>query len=97
MIIELSADAAPRLTDVERLDRLHAVSDDPRSARYDALCQPDPDGEHVWIDVARLREAGLAGTDAPDFGERFDGMIAYAAKKGWLDESGERVRAHIER
>ena len=96
MIIELSADRAPRLTDVDRLDRLHAVSDDPRSARYDELCQPGPDGEHVWIDVSRLRQAGLGQSDAPDFGERFDAMITYAASKGWLDESGARVRAHVE-
>lgn len=97
MIIELSADVDPRLTDVERLDRLHAVSDDPTSARYDDLCQPGPDSDHVWLDVAQLRQAGLALTDAADFGERFDGMIAYAERKGWLDESGRRVRAHIER
>lgn len=96
MIIELSNDGAPRLTDVERLDRLHAVSEDPRAAQYDELCQPGPDDEHVWIDVARLRAAGIAAADAPDFAERFDGMIAYAATKGWLDESGTRVRAHIE-
>jgi hypothetical protein len=96
MIIELSNDGVPRLTDVERLDRLHAISDDPRAAQYDELCQPGDDDDHVWIDVARLRDAGLAASDAPDFGDRFDAMIAYAATKGWLDESGTRVRAHIQ-
>ena len=35
--------------------------------------------------------------DDPGVGEQFDGMIAYATSKGWLDESGTRVRAHIER
>jgi hypothetical protein len=97
MIIELSADGAPRLTDAERLDRLHAVAADPGSARYDDFVQPGPDADHVWIDVALLRSAAIELVDEADYGERFDGMIAYATKKGWIDESGTRVRAHIER
>lgn len=96
MIIELSADQAPRLVEPDRLDQLHAVCDgDPASASYDDLCQPGPDAEHVWIDVARLREEASAAVGDPAFGERFDGMIAYASSKGWLDETGTRVRAHI--
>lgn len=98
MIVELSTDAPPRLTDAERLDRLHATCPcDPSAARYDDLCRPGPDGDHVWIDVARLRALGLAQVGDPSYGEQFEAMIAYATKKGWLDESGACVRAHIER
>ena len=98
MIIELSDDQPPRLVEADRLDRLHAVcSGDVEAARYDALCQPGPDSEHVWLDVAGLRAQGTAHVDDPTYAERFDAMIAYAERKGWLDADGTRVRAHIER
>jgi hypothetical protein len=50
----------------------------------------------VWVDVEWLRRTGAAQVADPGFGRQFDGMIAYAAEKGWLDETGTRVRAHIE-
>jgi hypothetical protein len=98
VIIELTEDQPPRLVEADRLDQLQAVcSGDTGAVRYDQLCQPGPDPDHVWIDVARLREEGTTQTDDPTYGERFDAMIAYAARKGWLDADGTRVRAHIER
>lgn len=76
--------------------------------RLDVLVDPQPpeqlelaiarvgsrDGaNHVWLSPSVLRflssEAGSAEWDA-----KFDGMIRYAASKGWLDEQG-RVRAHL--
>jgi hypothetical protein len=96
MIIVLSSDGAPRLTDLERLDRLHAVLhghlDD---AELDPLCRR-ADDDHVWLDVAAARDAGAAEADDPDFTTRYDAMIAYAERKGWLDETGRHVRAHVE-
>lgn len=97
MIIELSDDQPPRLVEADRLDQLHAVcSGAAGAAQYDALCQPGPDSEHVWVDVAALRERGIAEVEDPTYPERFDAMIAYATRKGWLDAEGTRVRAHIE-
>lgn len=98
MIIELSDSAPPQLSDEDRLDRLHAtVSGDESRTVYNEFCSPGPDADHVWVDVANLRAAALARVDDPGYGERFDAMIAYATSKGWLDESGTHVRAHIER
>lgn len=76
--------------------------------RLDVLVDPQPpeqleqaiarvgsrDGaDHVRLSPSVLRflssEAGSAEWDA-----KFDGMISYAASKGWLDEQG-RVRAHL--
>ncbi|MBF6619899.1 MAG: hypothetical protein ITG02_06680 [Patulibacter sp.] len=52
------------------------------------------DGDHVWLRIARLREAVVAaGTD----GAAFDGMIDYARGAGWVDDANEHVRAHVER
>lgn len=68
----------------------------------DVLADALPDGMlldenqgHVWIDPQRLRQ--LAGRWAADeqWSTRFEGMIAYAAAKGWTDAHG-RIRAHLE-
>lgn len=53
------------------------------------------DGDHAWISPDWLRQAsGRAGDAAWTKG--FDGMVAYAAKKGWVNEAGA-IRGHIER
>jgi hypothetical protein len=49
--------------------------------------------------VAELRSAAaatVAEQDRADWLKGFDGMIAYATSKGWTDESGTHVRAHVE-
>jgi hypothetical protein len=96
VIIRLSPDRPPVLDDLDRLDRLHATTDGPLAGmQLDDLCCPDDDA-HVWLDVAAARAAGIAATGDPTFGERYDAMIAYAASKGWLDDGGTHVRAHVE-
>lgn len=58
-----------------------------------------PDGAHVWLSVAELRSAAAATVsehERTDWLKGFDGMIAYATSKGWTDESGTHVRAHVE-
>ena len=97
MIIELSVHHPPKLLEPERLDRLHAVCHgDPREMHYDDFVQEGPDWDHVWVDIALLRADALAAVEDPEFRDRFDGMIDYAAKKGWLNALGTRVRAHLE-
>lgn len=55
------------------------------------------DGSHVWLSVAELKARGAASVaDAATWGEGFDAMITYAGSKGWLNESGDAVRAHVE-
>ena len=53
----------------------------------------------MWLDIAELRAGAAAGlsADAVDgWSASFDGMIGYATKSGWVDQSGTKVRAHIE-
>lgn len=50
--------------------------------------------EHVWLDIARLRTLSPLGLD-PEWIAGFDGVMAYATSKGWVDDAGTRVRAHI--
>ncbi|GAA1538645.1 hypothetical protein [Nocardioides humi] len=51
------------------------------------------DEQHVWVRVAWVREQ-VAAVD-PSLLGGFDGMVAYAAKHGWVDASGHHVRVHI--
>lgn len=58
----------------------------------------DGDGHHVWVDIAWLRDAATvsaAPDDVASFHSDFAGMIAYAAKSGWVSADGTQVRAHI--
>ncbi len=97
MIVVLTAHEPPLLTDLDRLDRLHAeLHGELGAARLGALCER-ADDEHVWLDVARARAAGMAAATDPTFDERFDAMIAYAGSKGWINDPGTHVRAHVER
>jgi 2,5-diketo-D-gluconate reductase A len=55
----------------------------------------DADGHVVVrIDAVRRLAAGQVGAD---WDEQFDGMIAYAAKKGWVTADGDAILAHVDR
>lgn len=96
MIVVLSSEHGPRLTDLDRLDRLHAELHGPLDqVRLGELCEV-ADDEHVWLDIAAARACGVAASGDEAFGAGFDAMIEYAAGKGWLDDAGTHVRAHCE-
>lgn len=97
MIVRLSPAQPPVLTDVDRLDRLHAESPGPLDDMVRGpLCRFDEDGEHVWLDITAARAAGAAAS-GDGWPADFDGMIAYASSQGWTDAAGTHVRAHVER
>lgn len=101
MILLLSPDVPPVLSDVERLDRLHAESPGPLAEMMTgSLCRFDDDGAHVWLDIAVARAAGVEAAcergDDDEWPGNYDAMIAYAASKGWTDGGGTHVRAHVE-
>jgi hypothetical protein len=84
------------VADADNLKQLHAefhgVGDDVAAAAISAAGLGTVDGDHAWLDAGALRAAGdgSAGWTAG-----FDGMLAYAASKGWASADGTRVRAHI--
>jgi hypothetical protein len=52
-------------------------------------------GDHAWINIESLRqESGRAGDS--EWSAQFDAMVTYAASKGWVDDTGERLRAHLD-
>lgn len=55
----------------------------------------DDDEGHVWVSVAWIRREAEGRVHAR-WGEDFDHLLTHAAKKGWLDDAGTHLRAHIE-
>lgn len=65
-----------------------------REAALAGLGSLADDGEHVFVDPARLRElAGDRATD-PEWLAGLEKMTAFASGQGWIDGSG-RIRAHV--
>lgn len=86
---------------VREADNLKALS--VRVASVASLADPAlvrevaDDGSHVWLSIAELKARGAATVaDTAVWGEGFDGMIAFAGKHGWVNESGDAVRAHVD-
>jgi len=98
VIVRLSSDVPAELVDIDRVDRLHAelpADTEESDAVLAPWCRLDDEGHHVWLDIDACRELGREALgDA--WVEQYDGMIAYARSKGWTDETGASVRAHIE-
>lgn len=52
-------------------------------------------GENAFVGIDALRSLA-AGHVGDGWTERFDGMLEYARGKGWLDERGDAIQAHVE-
>jgi hypothetical protein len=66
------------------------------SVRRAGLGELLPDDDHLMVPVDTIRRFA-AGHVGPEWTDDLAGMVAYAASKGWVDEDGTRVRAHVER
>ena len=52
-------------------------------------------GDEADLQVAELRRRALAEGVPAGWAQRWDDMIAYAARRGWLSPDGTTVRAHV--
>jgi hypothetical protein len=86
----VALEAAEVFTDLHA--ELHGVDTATAADALSAAGAGGLDGDHAWLDIAWLR---AAGPDDDAWRGQFDGMIAYATSKGWVDEPGRRVRAHV--
>ena len=105
MIVEVvgGADETPevRVVDVDDLGRLHlalgeVTDEEADEALREAGLGRLPDSDTVLLDVEGLREAAESQVDAPDWAERFAGMVASAREQGWLSEDGGTLQVHVE-
>lgn len=99
MIIDV--DRAGATVSIHEPDVLDAFSvrsdtiDDAAVAAAMGACADGAGAAHVWIDAAWVR--AQVGDDAgADWSDRFDQMVAYAASKGWTNDAGTHLKAHIE-
>ena len=88
-------DGRVSIHDVDNLKAFHVeVSDDISEAELDELLRLQDygyvSGGSAFISVARVREST---TDV----EGVAAMVDYAQSKGWVDEDGEALQAHVVR
>jgi hypothetical protein len=81
----------PRLDDIDNFRALKIVVAAGEHPALDRVGRVD--GDHVWLDRAWLQAQGRP--DDPAWATGFAGMLGYAEKSGWVDDSGA-IRAHIE-
>ncbi|MEI8240611.1 MAG: hypothetical protein WCI22_14445 [Actinomycetota bacterium] len=98
MYVEVVAGTS-RVRDGENLKALSVRVDDLASLASSLGSLGSVEGDHVWLDIAQLRvgaQSGIAADAVEGWVAGFEGMIGYAAKSGWLNDDGTKVRAHIE-
>jgi hypothetical protein len=100
VIVRLSAEGA-LVQDADDLGRLHLQTELDAAGVRTALAttgigQPVDDAT-AWLDVAVLRSRAAPLVTAPDWAERWAGMIADAERNGWLSADGRSVQVHVER
>jgi hypothetical protein len=54
------------------------------------------DRDTAWIGVDAVRTLAGAAAGIEGWEDDFAAMLAYARTKGWLDESGTEIQAHVE-
>jgi hypothetical protein len=105
VIVEVvgGADETPevRIADVEDLTRVHlalgAVTDEEADrVLRDAGLGRLEDAQTGFLDIGPLRDAARQQTSAPDWAERWEGMIAVARDGGWLSRDGGSLQVHVE-
>lgn len=98
LVTPASGTARPQFMDMQNLNQLHAefrgVEDAPAGQSLEEAGIGTIEDGHVWLRIAALRAAGDSGGD---WNDRFDAMLRYAQRNGWVDAAGSRVRAHIVR
>lgn len=103
MIIVISSDAAGEpavsLADADDCTAFHLAAQGVDAAGVaTALAKAGAGtvaGDDAFIEPVVVRSLAAGAEVGPDWSERFQGMLAYAEKKGWIDDHGA-VQAHIE-
>jgi hypothetical protein len=53
------------------------------------------EGDDAWIGVDAVRRMAAGRVDE-SWDADFEAMLGYARSKGWLDEAGHAIKAHVE-
>ena len=105
MIVEVlgGTDERPdaRVVDVDNLTALHLALGEVTDEEAGEVLERSGlgrmgDGDIAFLDAAALRAAAEPRATAPDWGTRWDEMIAHARAKGWLSADGASIQVHVE-
>jgi hypothetical protein len=91
MIIRSTSGDEAEVVDADNLRELHVEVGEGET--LGALGEIE--GTHAWLDIATLRRLAAPSASSSAWPDEFDGMIAYATAKGWVDEDRAAVRAHM--
>ena len=99
MIVRVLPDSTVVLEDPDTFTAFHVeatgLDDDTLLAAFGGDAASAGPGE-LWLGIDRLRALGDVH-GGPDWRTGCEGMLAFAETKGWIDSTGTRVRAHVER
>lgn len=73
-----------------------AIGDEGRLAEIVGSLGRPADAGHVYVEIEALLGLVPERRDEPAWRKGFDGMVAYAATKGWMDDTGTAIRGHVE-
>lgn len=92
MIVVVGPDRPPLLAEGEDCGRFSVqhLGGDLATALESIGGRLSDDGGDALVPVAWVRASSSAPSSA------LDGMLAYAESKGWLDDGGALIRAHVE-
>jgi hypothetical protein len=98
--MKVIVDGMAGIVTAEETDDLNALSVQLRSTDEELAVKVLGDygrlaGSHVWLDIESLKSFAPMPRSC-SWDERFAKTMAYARSKGWVDETGKFVRAHIE-
>lgn len=103
MFVQVDLSATPPVVTLEAPEdtaRFHVLVSGGRDAAlvYGALVDAAAgrlEGDDAWIAVDAVRRMA-AGRVGDRWDADLDAMLEYARGKGWLDEAGHSIRAHVE-
>jgi hypothetical protein len=98
MIVTVDGEGAVALAEPDVFDRFHVaapgLSVDGVLGVLGSDAKPAEEG-HLWLSIERLHRLGETHGSG-DWRKGCDGMLRYAASKGWIDADERFVLAHIE-
>jgi hypothetical protein len=100
MIVRLAADGAV-VQDADECGRLHLETDLDEAKAGIALKATGTgelvDADTALLDLGVLRSRAQLLVSDPQWSDKWEAMVAYAEREGWLSEDGRSVQVHVER
>lgn len=96
MIVRVDRDAPATLEQPENCRAFHVEASgiDLGSVAAALGSRPPAPDDHVWVGVDWVRQQS-AGRVGAGWDDEFAKMLDFAAGKGWLDDTGQAIQAHV--